>query len=261
MDLTSNFTSLVKTLRSRSRALGDVDEARSPRPHKKKNRFNAKAKDVVGNISQMRDFFLEHRKDYIDAHYIMYNASRMSDIEREEIDSEAHKFIAKCKQVIGNLRKEINTCPATAQQKEHLVAVISMIEEYLRVVARIWSDQKTLRMRRAIRMKEIGSLTGGRPMKEVLGGTPEPSERVKADDDEGFDEQTGKEGPTENLIPKKTSYYEEYPIEELATVEITQADVLVSSSSLRVSQRGAVEGSSRNQNRFQSSNSKFQVFL
>lgn len=229
MDLTSNFTSLVKTLRSRSKALGDVDEPRSPRPQKEKSRFNSKAKDVVCNISQMKDFFLEHRKDYIDPHYIMYNASKMSDIERELIDAEAHKNIAKCKQLIGNLRKEINLCATTPQHKEHLMAVISMIEEYLRIVGRIWSDQKALRMRRANRMKAIGSLTGGRQVRECPGGTIDLSEKVASDDDEGFEERPSKEidATSEKETPRRRiSYYEDDPTEEFRSVEITQADVL-----------------------------------
>ena len=229
MDLTSNFTSLVKTLRSRSKALGDVDESRSPRTQKQRSRFNSKAKDVVGNITQMKEFFLEHRENYIDQHFIMYAASSMSDVEREQIDSEAHKFIAKCKQVIGNLRNEINVCAKNPQHKEHLQEVILMLEEYLRVVGKIWSSQKALRVRRAFRLKQLSSLNGGQTVREVLGDFPRSIDR---DRDEDPIEPSGRmDSSTEKLIPKKgMSFYEDDPTEKFGSVEITQADVQVSPS-------------------------------
>ncbi|XP_003746666.1 syntaxin-18 [Galendromus occidentalis] len=227
MDLTSNFTSLVKTLRSRSKALGDVDEPRSPRTQKEKSRFNSKAKDVVNSISQMKEFFLEHREDYIDRNFLIFNGSKMSDLEREEIDSEAHKFIAKCKQVIGNLRKEINICASSPQQKAHLTAVILMIEEYLRLVGRIWSSQRALRMRQAERMRAFGSLTGGQTVRETPGGVIESTESTALDEDESFEKASGKRCILENAMSKRSlPFHEDSHPEEFKSVEITQADVL-----------------------------------
>ncbi|XP_022652974.1 syntaxin-18-like [Varroa jacobsoni] len=183
MDLTLNFKSLVKTLRSRSKALDNNNDShlnRSTPRDQRETRFNKNVKDIIGAISKMKSFLLAHRKDYIDQHFIMYNVSKMSDIEREEIDQVTQKFIVKYKQIIAQLRKEINTSATTPQQAEHQTFVIAMTEGYLRFVGRIWSEQRSLRMKRDSKMRAFGSLTGNHLVKKLAGTAVEGSNEIES---------------------------------------------------------------------------------
>lgn len=172
MELTSNFKSIVKTLRSRSKALGKTGDGhiiRAAPRDRRETHFNKSVKELVNSISEMKSFLLTHRKDYIDQHFIMYNVSKMSDIEREEIDRNAQKFITNSKQIISQLRKQIKTTAANPQQAEHQMSVVAIVEDYLRLVGRIWSEQRSLRTKRDKKMRTFGSLTGGRTIKELAG--------------------------------------------------------------------------------------------
>nr|DBA29321.1 TPA: hypothetical protein GDO54_009557 [Pyxicephalus adspersus] len=65
-DITLLFRASVKTVKTRNKALGvslpDTDVLRKSRP---RGTFNARARDVINNIGKLKDFLLEHRKDYI----------------------------------------------------------------------------------------------------------------------------------------------------------------------------------------------------
>ncbi|XP_036846937.1 syntaxin-18 isoform X3 [Manis javanica] len=76
VDITLLFRASVKTVKTRNKALGvavgsGVDGSRdelfrrSPRP---KGDFSSRAREVISHIGKLRDFLLEHRKDYINAY-------------------------------------------------------------------------------------------------------------------------------------------------------------------------------------------------
>ncbi|XP_073661143.1 syntaxin-18 isoform X3 [Tursiops truncatus] len=76
VDITLLFRASVKTVKTRNKALGVAvgggvegsrDELfrRSPRP---KGDFSSRAREVISHIGKLRDFLLEHRKDYINAY-------------------------------------------------------------------------------------------------------------------------------------------------------------------------------------------------
>ncbi|XP_057629182.1 syntaxin-18 isoform X3 [Chionomys nivalis] len=76
VDITLLFRASVKTVKTRNKALGVAvgggadgsrDELfrRSPRP---KGDFSSRAREVISHIGKLRDFLLEHRKEYINAY-------------------------------------------------------------------------------------------------------------------------------------------------------------------------------------------------
>ncbi|XP_054714597.1 syntaxin-18-like isoform X1 [Uloborus diversus] len=150
MDITVLFKACVKSLRTRNKALGLNEKDKSILSSRRaKSEFAVKTKEVLVTITKMKDFLLEHRKDYISVNHTLHGVSNMSDAERDKIDSEAQAFMQMCVEVIKTLNAEVKKT-VLPQLKEHQEAVISLINQYLKAVCKIYSGQKAIRVKQAI---------------------------------------------------------------------------------------------------------------
>ncbi|KAM5272007.1 syntaxin-18 isoform 2-T2 [Ctenodactylus gundi] len=150
VDITLLFRASVKTVKTRNKALGvavggGVDGSRdelfrrSPRP---KGDFSSRAREVISHIGKLKDFLLEHRKDYINAHsHIMSDHGRMTDTERDQIDQDAQIFMRTCSEAIQQLRSE--------------------------GVCKLYSEQRAIRVKRVVDKKRLSKLE------------PEPNAKTK----------------------------------------------------------------------------------
>lgn len=164
VDITLLFRASVKTVKTRNKALGvavggGVDGSRdelfrrSPRP---KGDFSSRAREVVSHIGKLRDFLLEHRKDYINAYsHIMSEYGRMTDTERDQIDQDAQTFMRTCSEAIQQLRGQAHKDVASQQVKEHRTAVVDFVEDYLKRVCRLYSEQRAIRVKRLVDKKRL----------------------------------------------------------------------------------------------------------
>ncbi|GAB5570953.1 syntaxin-18 isoform X3 [Prionailurus iriomotensis] len=141
VDITLLFRASVKTVKTRNKALGVAvgggadgsrDELfrRSPRP---KSDFSSRAREVISHIGKLRDFLLEHRKDYINAYsHIMSEYGRMTDTERDQIDQDAQTFMRTCSEAIQQLRTQ--------------------------GVCKLYSEQRAIRVKRVVDKKRLSKL-------------------------------------------------------------------------------------------------------
>ncbi|XP_035149965.1 syntaxin-18 isoform X2 [Callithrix jacchus] len=141
VDITLLFRASVKTVKTRNKALGvavggGVDGSRdelfrrSPRP---KGDFSSRAREVISHIGKLRDFLLEHRKDYINAYsHTMSEYGRMTDSERDQIDQDAQIFMRTCSEAIQQLRTE--------------------------GVCKLYSEQRAIRVKRVVDKKRLSKL-------------------------------------------------------------------------------------------------------
>ncbi|XP_050648152.1 syntaxin-18 isoform X2 [Macaca thibetana thibetana] len=141
VDITLLFRASVKTVKTRNKALGvavggGVDGSRdelfrrSPRP---KGDFSSRAREVISHIGKLRDFLLEHRKDYINAYsHTMSEYGRMTDTERDQIDQDAQIFMRTCSEAIQQLRTE--------------------------GVCKLYSEQRAIRVKRVVDKKRLSKL-------------------------------------------------------------------------------------------------------
>nr|KAF6502883.1 syntaxin 18 [Molossus molossus] len=141
VDITLLFRASVKTVKTRNKALGvavggGVDGSRdelfrrSPRP---KGDFSSRAREVISHIGKLRDFLLEHRKDYISAHsHLVSEYGRMTDSERDQIDQDAQTFIRTCSEAIQQLRNQ--------------------------GVCKLYSEQRAIRVKRVVDKKRLSKL-------------------------------------------------------------------------------------------------------
>jgi len=144
VDITLLFRASVKTVKTRNKALGvavggGVDGSRdelfrrSPRP---KGDFSSRAREVISHIGKLRDFLLEHRKDYINAYsHVMSEYGRMTDTERDQIDQDAQTFMRTCSEAIQQLRTQAHKEMPSQQVKEHRSVVLDFIEDYLKSIS------------------------------------------------------------------------------------------------------------------------------
>ncbi|XP_042626430.1 syntaxin-18-like [Cyprinus carpio] len=169
-DITLLFKASVKTVKTRNKALGLIDSSSREEPSgakraRARDSFSGRAREVISNISKLKDFLLQHRKEYVNAgrscvHLSRISAcvSRMTDSERDQIDQDAQIFMRTCADAIGQLRSEMGKQVVSTQVKNHRAAVLDLIEAYLRGVCKLYSEQRAVRVKRVVDKKRLSRL-------------------------------------------------------------------------------------------------------
>uniref|UniRef100_A0A3Q3MH21 Syntaxin-18 n=1 Tax=Mastacembelus armatus TaxID=205130 RepID=A0A3Q3MH21_9TELE len=159
VDITLLFKASVKTVKTRNKAIGiGFDSAKDDifKRSRPKGGFSPKAKEVITNITKLKDFLLQHRKDYVSAgSLISSDLTRMTDNERDQIDQDAQIFMRTCSEAIKLLRNEAEKQVASAQIKEHRGAVLDLVEMYLKGVCKLYSEQRAIRVKRMVDKKRL----------------------------------------------------------------------------------------------------------
>uniref|UniRef100_A0A669DXF8 Syntaxin-18 n=1 Tax=Oreochromis niloticus TaxID=8128 RepID=A0A669DXF8_ORENI len=152
VDITLLFKASVKTVKTRNKAIGigfDSTKDEIFKRSRPKSGFSPRAKEVITNITKLKDFLLQHRKDYVSAgSLISSDLSRMTDNDRDQIDQDAQIFMRTCSEAIKLLRSEAEKQVMSAQIKEHRGAVLDLIETYLKGVCKLYSEQRAIRVKR-----------------------------------------------------------------------------------------------------------------
>ncbi|XP_026137112.1 syntaxin-18-like isoform X2 [Carassius auratus] len=167
-DITLLFKASVKTVKTRNKALGLIDSssrdatggAKTPTPRPRdRDSFGGRTREVISNISKLKDFLLQHRKEYVIAGGVMCSdVSRMTDSERDQIDQDAQIFMRTCADAIGQLRSDMGKQVVSAQVRDHRAAVLDLIEAYLRGVCKLYSEQRAVRVKRVVDKKRLSRL-------------------------------------------------------------------------------------------------------
>ncbi|KAL0977806.1 hypothetical protein UPYG_G00161410 [Umbra pygmaea] len=180
VDITLLFKASVKTVKTRNKAIGVGFEAPKEEIFKKsrpKNGFSPKAKEVISNITKLKDFLLLHRKDYVNAgSLISSDLTRMTDNERDQINQDAQIFMRNCFEAIKQLRSEAEKQVISTQVREHRSAVLDLVEMYLKGVCKLYSEQRAIRVKRVVDKKRLSRLEPEHHHSQV---TVEKSQRVE----------------------------------------------------------------------------------
>ncbi|XP_055765928.1 syntaxin-18-like [Salvelinus fontinalis] len=162
VDITLLFKASVKTVKTRNKAIGvgfDLPKDEIFKKSRPKHGFSLKAKEVISNITKLKDFLLQHRKDYVNAgSLISADLTRMTDNERDQIDQDAQIFMRTCSEAIKQLRSEAEKQVIPTQIREHRGAVLDLIEKYLRGVCKLYSEQRAIRVKRVVDKKRLSRL-------------------------------------------------------------------------------------------------------
>lgn len=190
VDITLLFKASVKTVKTRNKAIGKGFDSTKDDIFKRsrpKSGFSPMAKKVITNITKLKDFLLQHRKDYVSAgSLISSDISRMTDSERDQIDQDAQIFIRNCSDAIKQLRNDAEKHVISTQTKEHRRAVLDLIEVYLRGVCKLYSEQRAIRVKRVVDKKRLSRLLPEHQKRVVKPAAVEPTaEKALTDDNTG----------------------------------------------------------------------------
>ncbi|XP_004545247.1 syntaxin-18 [Maylandia zebra] len=219
VDITLLFKASVKTVKTRNKAIGigfDSTKDEIFKRSRPKSGFSPRAKEVITNITKLKDFLLQHRKDYVSAgSLISSDLSRMTDNDRDQIDQDAQIFMRTCSEAIKQLRNEAEKQVISAQIKEHRGAVLDLIETYLKGVCKLYSEQRAIRVKRMVDKKRLSRLVPEHhgPVEKKVEVEPTEEDTVK----EGSSEKTASSEVQDNPV----NLWEESRVEdELSPEEI-----------------------------------------
>ncbi|XP_077582290.1 syntaxin-18 isoform X1 [Stigmatopora nigra] len=244
VDITLLFKASVKTVKTRNKAIGigfDSPKDEIFKRSRSKSGFSPKAKEVIINISKLKDFLLQHRKDYVSAgSLISSDLTRMTDNERDQIDQDAQIFMRTCSEAIKQLRTEAEKQVTSPQTKEHRGAVLDLIEMYLKGVCKLYSEQRAIRVKRMVDKKRLSRL-----------GSDQLARVEKAVDEERKEEKTNLEESLDKsateVLDQSVNLWEDSKVEdELSPEEIQMFEQenqrLVSEMSNLVDEVRQIEG-------------------
>ncbi|KAI1238182.1 hypothetical protein IHE44_0012899 [Lamprotornis superbus] len=157
----------------------------------------------ISHIGKLKDFLLQHRKDYINAYsHIMSDYVRMTDTERDQIDQDAQVFMRTCADAIHLLRTEAHKGVQSAQVKEHRTAVLDFIEDYLKRVCKLYSEQRAIRVKRVIDKKRLSKLE---PEQSNVSKAPLSTEKSSQSPSEDSEEKLSAEESKDRNLPDAQS--------------------------------------------------------
>lgn len=158
MDITPLFKACIKTVRTRNKAFGiqspSSDDKQRILKIKPKSGFMSNAKDIISQITKLRDFLLEHREGYL-SFFNSVSGDVMSDADRDQIDTGAQRIINTCSHLLKEFRNDNRKISVSQQHREYMEGVMDLIDTYLKAVCKIHSELKALRVKRALDIRKL----------------------------------------------------------------------------------------------------------
>ncbi|CAH1407346.1 unnamed protein product [Nezara viridula] len=163
MDLTPLFRCSVKEKRKQIKAIGgSVKDNDLFHKSKEKCPCITKFKDLVEQISKLRDFLLDKRKSYMNLSPVNFiNNDDMTEFDRDRVDNQAQHIIKACTQLISSYKKETYNFEEENQEIENRRAILDLIESYLKAVCKIYTEQKAIRVKLTVELQKMSKLTQG----------------------------------------------------------------------------------------------------
>lgn len=233
MDVTTLFKACVKTVRTRNKSLGFKDTKTDILRRGNRDAYLSKAKEIIRQATTLKEFLNENRKSYMNIINHFSNSKHMSDIDREEIDTNAINILHSCTQLCNDLKKNFPQTKSK-QQLEHYNNIIISLENYIKTIGKIYAEQKAVRVKRALDNRKIGKLeleiTKPKPKTEVepeisppkVTLIPDKSIPISTEDQLSAEEMQMFESENEQLFNDLSSLSEEVQQIESKVVHIAE---------------------------------------
>ena len=141
--------------------------------------FAITACKISNEIAKLHKLLLENRKAYLNINNYLHNKVYLTDEDRNDIDNIAGYILKTCSEMIVGLKYQIRISDFKQQEKEHKENMVLMIEDYLKQVAKIFTEQKSIRKRKSEQLNESLKL---QPLKPNIFSKVTTSTDVKAAD-------------------------------------------------------------------------------
>ncbi|XP_044273646.1 syntaxin-18 isoform X4 [Varanus komodoensis] len=109
---------------------------------------------------------------------------RMTDTERDQIDQDAQIFMRACADAIQQLRTEAHKDIHSPQVKQHREAILDFIEDYLKRVCKLYSEQRAIRVKRVVDKKRLSRLEPEQSNKSKVTSSPERTVQSSSEESE-----------------------------------------------------------------------------
>ncbi|KAG6935830.1 syntaxin 18 [Chelydra serpentina] len=129
---------------------------------------------------------------------------RMTDTERDQIDQDAQIFMRTCADAIQQLRTEAHKNVQSPQVREHRAAVLDFIEDYLKRVCKLYSEQRAIRVKRMVDKKRLSRLEPEQSNKAQAPSFPEKI--VQNSSAESEEKPAYEENKDQNLTDAHTNF-------------------------------------------------------
>uniref|UniRef100_A0AAQ5XWJ3 Syntaxin-18 n=1 Tax=Amphiprion ocellaris TaxID=80972 RepID=A0AAQ5XWJ3_AMPOC len=225
VDITLLFKASVKTVKTRNKAIGigfDSTKDEIFKRSRPKGGFSPKAKEVITNITKLKEFLLQHRKDYVSAgSLISSDLTRMTDSERDQIDQDAQIFMRTCSEAIKQLRNE-GVCKIYSEQRA--IRVKRMVDK--KRLSRLAPEhhrrvEKTAEVE-PTQEKIVKEESSEKSVSEVLDDPVNPWEESRVEDELSPEEIQMFEQENQRLISEMNSLVDEVKQIEGKVVEISR---------------------------------------
>ncbi len=150
-DITAEFKACVKASKlGSSAALISTSTAnvRKASALQEKSSFELQARKLVADIKALKTFLIKNRRSYLNSAwhadvdlFSFPGANGMSDADRDEIDALTQKLVKNCSDAVKHFRPESVRSSTNLQTRQHREVVVHLIDEYLKAVITIYSEQ------------------------------------------------------------------------------------------------------------------------
>ncbi|XP_031789258.1 syntaxin-18 [Nasonia vitripennis] len=159
MDISLQFKACVKELTLHNEATYNSKKETLKLKKTNQGEFYIKAQKIIFQIEQLYGLLIQNRQAYnFNLCNYLENKCPVNNINQDEIDVIAIRTISICNQLISELRIDIRLPDISQHHQEHRNVVIFLIEEYLKGVSRIYSEQKAIREKNFIKHKKLSKL-------------------------------------------------------------------------------------------------------
>ncbi|XP_034939915.1 syntaxin-18 [Chelonus insularis] len=223
MDVSALFRASVKTVSLRQECLNNNKTKPPLRQIRIESAMRKKTHGLVTQITELKQFLLENRAAYLNFSGHLSSISRMSDAERDEIDSKVQTIITTCSQMTKELKREIASLEVSQQNHEHLEIMIFLIEEYLKSVCKIYSEQKAIRVKKSMELRSLAKLELNTKSESIDSRLNKPSTSTSNDSSDKKNSSSSNSSPLKvqemNGDVNSMSYEEELSKEDIQMFE------------------------------------------
>ena len=228
MEITKQFKALVKTIKVRNKQF-ELDKSRILENPKPPSEFSKKSKTLLNNISCIRDFILEHRKEYLQQDGLV-GEKTMNDIERDQIDTGTQQNLKTCTAVLRDFKKDSLKADVNSHTMLHCEGVVELLENYLKNVTRMYSEQKAIRVKRTIDRQKLSKLE---PETRVLKTKCEDEKKddapfipeTKVSNTNFYTEEKNYLSTEEDFTPEELQKFEEENLDMFQELNVFSAEV------------------------------------
>lgn len=156
MDISSGFKETVQSIIYHHKKIPNVKKRKT---EKNNNFFTTRVELIANQINDFYEVIWENRQAYLNSSISPFKKRYESD-NRNEIEFFAGTIMDRCLKLVVELKKKVLNPSLTQQNEEHNRIIISGIEECLKYICKVYSEQQMIRSKKASEM--------GRPLKSKL---------------------------------------------------------------------------------------------